>query len=137
MPGKEKCKGRRIIPLTAEGHSIWVFFSVSTKASMSKGLEQDLSGVVLGPFSLCNSIFLKKIFLISFYLLIFWCFGSLLLHRLLSSCGKREPLPSHGAQVSPCGGLPGCKALLLGHTGLSGCGSRALEHRLNICGTRA
>lgn len=44
-----KVEGSRIIPLTAEGHSIWVFFSVGTKATMSKGLERGLKWSGAGP----------------------------------------------------------------------------------------
>ena len=54
---------------------------------------------------------------------------------LLSSCG---------AQASDGSGFSCCEALALGHTGVSSCGSQALEQlpggvapRLNACGTQA
>ena len=60
-------------------------------------------------------------------LFIFGCAGSLLLHGLLSSCS---------VQVSHFSGFSlwstGCS-----RTGSSSCGSQALEHRLNSCGTQA
>ena len=53
---------------------------------------------------------------------------------LLSSCGARPP---RGAGFS-CrgGGVPGARASAVVAGGLSSCGSWALEHRLNGCGTR-
>ena len=49
-----------------------------------------------------------------------------------------------GVQASHCGGFSCCRAQALGAQasmvaagGLSSCGSRALEHRLSSCGTRA
>ena len=75
---------------------------------------------------------------------IFGSAGSLLLVRLFCSCGKWGLLSSCGARVSHL-----VASLLAEHRlkstwasvavtcGLSSCGSRALEHRLNSCGTRA
>ena len=48
-----------------------------------------------------------------------------------------QGLPSHcSAQASHCGGFS-CGAWALGQEGFSNCGSHALEHRLNSCGTWA
>ena len=54
--------------------------------------------------------------------------GSLMLHKLFSSCG---------AQVSLCGGASCCGARALGHVSCRRCGSQALEHRLDSCGAQA
>ena len=72
------------------------------------------------------------------YLLILFIFGyagSSLQWGLFSSGGKRELLSSCGAWASHCGGFSSYKAQGLGHMGFSTCGSRALQHRLNSCGT--
>ena len=76
--------------------------------------------------------------------LIFGCAGSLLLHGLFSSCRERGLLSSCGTWASHCSGFSCWGAQTLGHTGfvagvrgLSSCGFRALEHRLNSCAPRA
>ena len=60
-----------------------------------------------------------------------------------SSCGKWGLVSSRGVQASHCGGFSGFRAWILGARapvvaahGLSSCGSWALEHRLNNCGTQ-
>ena len=60
-----------------------------------------------------------------------------------SSCGERATLRC-GARASHCSGFSCCRARALGvwalvvvAHGLSSCGSRALECRLNGCGARA
>ena len=72
------------------------------------------------------------------YLFIFGYVGSLLLHRLFSSCGEQgllsPVLVSWGAQASHCGDFFCCEALALGHMDFSSCSTLALEHRLNSCG---
>ena len=57
------------------------------------------------------------------------CAGSLLLHRVFSSCGEQGLLSSCGSQASHCGGFFCCKAQAPGCTGFSSCDSRALEHK--------
>ena len=58
-------------------------------------------------------------------------------HRLLSSCGDWGLLSRCSVQASPCGGFSCLRAQALRHRGFSSCGSQALEHRLNSCGTWA
>ena len=71
---------------------------------------------------------------------IFGCAGSSLL--LFSSSDQQGALCSSRAQAYRCGGLSRCRAWALWASvvaaavhGLSNCSFRALEHRLNICGT--
>jgi len=64
-----------------------------------------------------------------FYLLIYGCPGSSLLHGLFSSCRQRE-LFFVVRQSSHCGGFSCCRAPTLGGMGFSNWGSQALEHRL-------
>ena len=52
-----------------------------------------------------------------FYVFTFGCGGSLLLHRLFSSCGSRELLSGCGARTPHYGGLSYCRACALGHLG--------------------
>ena len=59
-------------------------------------------------------------------LFIFGCAGSSLLCGLFSGCGKQGLLSSCGAQTSVIAG-----------SGLSSCGSQALEHSFNSCGAWA
>ena len=73
-----------------------------------------------------SSSFFKFIFILG-------CAGSLVPHRLFSSCGKWGLLSSRGAQASLCSGFS-CGARAPGPAGLSSCGSRALERRLSSCG---
>ena len=83
---------------------------------------------MLGKFS-----FLKKV-LINFFLAVLglrcceWAFLWL---------GEQGLPCSRAAQASHRGGFSCCRAQAPGCTGLSACGSRALEHRLNICGAQA
>ena len=77
------------------------------------------------------------------YICIYIC-RSLLPCGLFSSHGKRGLLSHCGARASHCGGFSWCRARAPGPTGfsgpatrLSGCSSRALEHRLSSCGTWA
>ena len=51
------------------------------------------------------------------YLFIFGCAGSLLLHRIFSSCGERGLLSSCSAQASPCCRFSCYRAQVLGHMG--------------------
>ena len=56
-----------------------------------------------------------------------------------ASCSE-QGLLSCGAWASHCSGFSSCKAWALGRarfSGLRSCSSRALEHRLSSCGTRA
>ena len=66
--------------------------------------------------------FLKKNDFI--YLCTFGCAGSSLLLRLSPSCGEWTSCRS---------GFSCCVAWALAGAGFSGCGSRALQHRLNSC----
>ena len=81
--------------------------------------------------------YIKIYCIYNFYLLIFGCTGSLLLHRLFSSCAEQGRLASCGVRVSHCSGFSCCGAEAAGCTGLGSRSSWALEHRLNSCGTRA
>ena len=74
----------------------------------------------------------------------FGCAGSSLLSTLFSSCSEWGLLTSCGTQASHCDGFSSCGAQAVGTQvsaaagrGLSGCGSLALEHRLNSCGAWA
>ena len=67
----------------------------------------------------------------------FGCAGSSLLCRAFSCCREQGLLSSCGAQASHCGGSSCCRAQALGLKGFSSCGSQALEHRLNRCGSPA
>ena len=69
------------------------------------------------------------------YLSIFVCAGSLVLCRLLSSFGMQA---SHWGGFS-CWGeqAVGAQASVVEARGLTSCGSRNLEHRLNSCGALA
>ena len=85
---------------------------------------------VLGPKETMR--FYKPIFKIEYYLFIFDCAGSLLLHGLFFNCGKRGPLSSCGAQASRRGGFFYCGAQALGvqasvvaACGLGSCGPLA------------
>ena len=64
------------------------------------------------------------------------CVGSLLLFRLFSSGGEWGLLSASSAQASRCDGSFCCKAQTLGHAGFSDYGPRALQDRLNSCGTQ-
>ena len=71
------------------------------------------------------------------YLFIFGCPGSSVLHGLFSGFSECGPLTSCGLQASDCRWLSCRGAGAPGHAGLSvvrglsGCGSWALEHRLD------
>ena len=79
-------------------------------------------------FSFINKIIFK---------IYFGCTGSLLLHRLFFSFDEQQLLSSCGAQASHCGGFSCCRAQALGHMGFSSYIFRALESRLNSCGSWA
>ena len=77
------------------------------------------------------------------YLFLFGCAGSSLLCRLFSVVVSGATLRC-SARTSHCGGFSCCRARALGLSGfsscvsgLSSCGSQALQHRLNSCGARA
>ena len=53
-----------------------------------------------------------------------------------SSCSKQGLLSSSSVRAAQCGGLSCCRARTLGCSGLISCGSRALQHKLNSCGTQ-
>ena len=79
-----------------------------------------------------------------FYLFIFGCTGSSLLHAGFLYLRRAGATLGCGARASHCGGFSCCKARALGTRasvvvarGLSSCGSRALERRLSSCGARA
>ena len=79
-----------------------------------------------------------------FYLFIFGCVGSLLLHGGFLQLWRAGATLRCGAQVSHCSGFSCCGAQALGvrasvvvACSLSSCGSRALQHRLSSCGSRA
>ena len=88
---------------------------------------------------------------ILFYLFIFGCVGSSLLHAGFLYLQQAGATLHCGAQASHCSGFSCCEALALGMRasvvvvmgsvvvacGLSSCGSLALEHRLSSCGSRA
>ena len=63
------------------------------------------------------------IYIYIFNLFIFGWAGSLLLCRLLSSCGKRRLLSSCSAHTSDWDGFSCCRAWALGRTGFSSCGT--------------
>ena len=87
-----------------------------------------------------NSFCLVILFLV-LWLILCWLFTAT---WASSSCSEWSPLSSCGVQASHCSGFSCCRARTLGHVGfssrgswLSSCHSRALEHRLNNCGTWA
>ena len=51
-------------------------------------------------------------------------------------CREQGLVSSGGARASHCSAFYCCKAWAVGCTGFSSCSSRALEHRLNSCGSR-
>ena len=74
----------------------------------------------------------------------FGCVGSSLLCAGFLQLHRAGATLRCGAQASHCGGFSCCGARAVGAwaslvvaLGLSRCGSRALEHRLSSCGTRA
>ena len=88
----------------------------------------------------CISFF----FFFKFYLFIFGCVGSSLLHAGFLSLRRARATLHCGVQASHCGGLsccgtqaPGMRASAVVAHGLSNSGLRALEHRLSSCGSRA
>ena len=93
-------------------------------------------------------IFYKKALYFFFFLIlrlpflfIYGWAGSLLLHRLFSSCSEQGLLSTCSAQASHAGGFSRCRAQALGTRALlaaaHGLSSRALDHRLRCCGTWA
>ena len=88
-----------------------------------------------------TTIILVQVFF-CFFLYFFSCAGSWLLHRLFSSCRKQGLFSSCSVWASHCSGSSWCeawalgaRASVLGAHGLTSCGSWALEHKLNGCGT--
>ena len=85
--------------------------------------------------SLVQATFKIFIYLFIYLLTYFWLWCVFVAAWAFSSCSKRGPL-------SGCGGGFSLWWLLLWDTGswprgFSSCGSQALEHRLNSCGTQA
>ena len=80
---------------------------------------------------------LQNVYIFEFFFNLFGCAGSLLLHRLFSSCGEWWLFSSWSAQASHCGDFSCCGAQALGHAGFSSCGTWAPESRFNSCGTWA
>ena len=82
----------------------------------------------------------------SFFKFIYLFLVSLGLHccaRAFSNCSEQGLLSSYSVQASHCSGFsccsawaPGSQASVAVAYGLSGCGSRALEHRLSSCGAQ-
>ena len=101
---------------------LWESYSAPGRESLTVGCENPL--LVLSKYPL-KSHFSKIDFPG------FGCAGSLVLRRLLSSCG---------VQASHCSGAS-CGAWALGCAGFSNelgsCSCQALEHRLNRCGAQA
>ena len=62
--------------------------------------------------------------ILNYFICLFGCAGSLYLHRLFSSCGKRGLLSSCGAQASHCNGFSCRGAQSLECSGFSSCSSR-------------
>ena len=79
-----------------------------------------------------SAIFLKN----NFIHFTFGCAGSLLLHKLFSSCSEGG-YSICGVAASHCGNFSCREFWALGCKGFSSCGSRALKHRLSICGAWA
>ena len=87
---------------------------------------------------LISLIYFKKLFIYIY----FWLCWVFVAAWLLSSCGEWGLLPSGSVLASHYGGFSYCRAQALGpagislwHVGFSSCSSRALERRLNDCGT--
>ena len=74
-------------------------------------------------------------FFFFFLIIYFWLCWVLLLYRLFSSCSEQGLLSSLVLRLLI--EVASCRALHLGHTGFSSCGSQAPEHRLRSCGTGA
>ena len=79
-----------------------------------------------------------------FFKFIFVCVGSLLLHVGFLYLRRAGATLGCGAQASHCSGFCCCgaraldaRASVVAVCGLSSCATRALEHRLSSCGTRA
>ena len=77
-------------------------------------------------------------------LFIYGCIGSSLLRAGFLWLRPAEATLCCGVQASHCGGFScwgaqalGMQASVVAASGLSSCGSWALEHRLSRCGTRA
>ena len=67
---------------------------------------------------------------------LFWCAGSSLLCRLLSSCAEQGQLSTR-AGASLCSGFSCGGTGALGYSDSSSCGSQVLRHRLSTCGAQA
>ena len=101
-----------------------VYISIKFQPEWVECLEKTKISIDLGIF-LNNFI----------YLSIFGCAGSLLLHRLLSSCSNQGLLSSCSAWASCCSGFSCCKARALGHMRFRSCGVWPQE--LQLVGSRA
>ena len=101
-----------------------VYISIKFQPEWVECLEKTKISIDLGIF-LNNFI----------YLSIFGCAGSLLLHRLLSSCSNQGLLSSCSAWASCCSGFSWCRARALGHMGFRSCGVWPQE--LQLVGSRA
>ena len=69
--------------------------------------------------------------ILNFYLFIFSCAGSLLLHWLFSSCGEWRTLRC-SVRASHCSGFSCCRAQAVGCRGFRSCSSLALMLRLIV-----
>ena len=76
-------------------------------------------------------------FFFKFYLFIFGCVGSSLLHTGSLQLRRAGATLRCSARASHCSGLSCCRARALGVRDFSSCGSLALECGLSSCGTRA
>ena len=81
------------------------------------------------------------LFFIMIVFICFWLCQVFVALWVFSSCGEQRLLSSCSTWPSPGGSFSCCWAWALGHRlptvvahGLSGCGSPALEHKLNSCG---
>ena len=111
-----QCMGSGVLSLGGRG-------TVYSKGSGGPWKGKSLCFIFFVDFSL-KLVFFRK----AAIYLIFGCAGSSLLRGLLFNGGERA---SHG------GGFSCCRAWAPGLLGLRSCGSWALEHRLNCCGTWA
>ena len=78
-----------------------------------------------------------KIICYSFYLFIFGCAGTSLLHVGFSRCGEQRLLFHPTRSVGFSGGrvqFLGAQASVIVARGLGSCSSQALEHMLSSCG---
>jgi len=93
--------------------------------------------------SFIYSTYFFNLFLKVIYLYLFLAVPGFRCCVVPSSCGEWGLLPSCSVLASRYSGFSHCRTQALGpigvcmwHGGFSGCRSRALEHRLNDCGTQ-